>query len=487
MKKNNLYFKSTIIAIFFLGSIFRFIGINDILSHDEWYSVDLVFRNFIDMNIQMFSDVHVPLYFFLVNLIVKIFSIENIYLIRIPSVILGILGIIATYKISYKFFNERVSVISTFLISFSAFHIWASQTARMYSLLYLLTTISLYYLFEILLKPQKRSYVYYAILNTLILYTHFFGYFWIISQILIILSTRKKIMENRYLKETIISGVITFITSLPVFIFTFIEFYRKITGTSYSNWMPNTSIDNLIELSRALSSSDLLTIPFLIFILYFLFKNIRHLTKIDLDKEKILNKSLLIILFICLFLPILITFIKPVFAWRYFFVCYISFILIISIILDKIISKNIYFKIIAITTIFGIFGLSSINYINFKDESTIRKNWCQNKISERIEKYKNQNTKFISSRWLNEWVSNHKPINIATKKIGNIFDIETESVNYYHTNIFPYFDRYDFVINVTPPSGWNDYFINQHSKIKKIEEYYCMGFAYSIYTTNDKK
>ena len=68
---------------------------------------------------------------------------------RITSAVAGACTVGVLYKIGIKFFNKRVAIISSLLLTFTVFHIYLSQQAKVDALLGLLIVSSFYYIFKL--------------------------------------------------------------------------------------------------------------------------------------------------------------------------------------------------------------------------------------------------------------------------------------------------------------------------------------------------
>ena len=88
-----------------------------------------------------------PLHFVILNFFLYFGKSE--FVVRLPSVIFGVLAILLTYKIGELFFGKKEGLISAFLLSISAMHIHYSQEARMYSLLMFLALLSLFLFYKV--------------------------------------------------------------------------------------------------------------------------------------------------------------------------------------------------------------------------------------------------------------------------------------------------------------------------------------------------
>ena len=125
-----------------------------------------------------------PLYFVLLHFWMLFFGTGEIA-VRSLSAIFGIVSIFVIYHVGCQLFNRKVGLISSFLSAISRYHIQYSQEARAYSLLQLLTLLSFSFFIKIVKTDNKRE-LYFALLlltNVCLAYTHPYGLFVIVSQI----------------------------------------------------------------------------------------------------------------------------------------------------------------------------------------------------------------------------------------------------------------------------------------------------------------
>ena len=148
------------------------------------------------------------------------------FMVRFPSLVLGIISIWAVYKLARAFFSIKEALWSSFLVSISLYHIIYSQEAvRPYTAFLLFSLLSLYCLYQMFNTNQRKFWVGFIIFNILNLYTHNFSIFVlteesIIWTIFILWSVFKKRNNyrwgiNKMLKFCLtLTGVI--ILSLPI-------------------------------------------------------------------------------------------------------------------------------------------------------------------------------------------------------------------------------------------------------------------------------
>ncbi len=79
---------------------------------------------------------------------------------RITSAIAGTCTVGLLYKIGDKFFNGRVAIISSLLLTFTVFHIDLSQQAKLDSTLGLLVVFTFYYMFKLLKGEEIKKWDY---------------------------------------------------------------------------------------------------------------------------------------------------------------------------------------------------------------------------------------------------------------------------------------------------------------------------------------
>ena len=127
------------------------------------------------------SDVHPPLYYFLLHYWIAFLGSSE-FKIRLLSAIFGSASLWPMYKIGRILFNQFVGIFSALLLAFAEFHIQYSQEAKGYSLLTFLTLLSFLSLIKLL--EDRKFFVcgLYVVVNTLLIYTHPYGFFILISQ-----------------------------------------------------------------------------------------------------------------------------------------------------------------------------------------------------------------------------------------------------------------------------------------------------------------
>lgn len=184
-----------------------------------------------------------PLYFILNHYATKLFG-YSVLVIRSVSGIFGILGIVYLYVLGKEMFDKRVGLIASILLTVNPFHIYYSQEARMYSLLFFSSTFSYYYLIRFIRSPSFRLSAFYALSTTLLLYSHFFGFFVLASQCVVLSVYFLLRKDLSLLKYSLISGVLTIIFYIPGFPFLLAAMERN------QIWIPLPTLNTLLGIFK---------------------------------------------------------------------------------------------------------------------------------------------------------------------------------------------------------------------------------------------
>ncbi len=133
------------------------------------------------------SDVHPPLYYLILHYWILVFQDSELAM-RLPSVVFSVLAVYVVYRIGGRLFSREVGLLSALIAGISAFQIAEAQSARMYSLLVLLTLVSMYAFIRLRDETTWGRSLEYVAVTVALLYTHVYGIFIVVAQNLFVLS-----------------------------------------------------------------------------------------------------------------------------------------------------------------------------------------------------------------------------------------------------------------------------------------------------------
>ena len=165
-----------------------------------------------------------PLYFHLLAFPLSIYN--SIISMRLLMVLIGILSIIMFYLLAKKIFNEDFALFSMFLYAINPMHIIYSQHMRVYILLTLLFSLSLYFLYKFLIEQNFRSLIYLTIVYAISLYTHYHVIWYLFGggiTVLIFYFLKKNVKLSHYFMSIWVLAIL-FIPGLLLFIQQFAEY-----------------------------------------------------------------------------------------------------------------------------------------------------------------------------------------------------------------------------------------------------------------------
>ena len=332
-----------LLAILFMGLFLRVYDLgSESLWLDEGCSINCA--NLSLYQIFFLQDTNPPLYYIVLHWWVSLFG-DSEFSVRFPSVIFGFIAILMIYKIGNQIFDRNVGMLSSLLLGLSVFHIQYSQEARTYSLSVLLTLLSMYFFIRLL---NRRSYVFlmgYILFSILLMYSHVYGLFIIISQniyvfVLFLLSKEAyKLNTKRWISIQIIL-IILFVPHIIILV------KQIFNANILLSWIPKPYIKTIIASFSTYSGSELLLLLFLILSSFsivsierisgnFDWRNIFKSFESYCWKIRLLNTNKVFLLLLWLITPIILPFIisrvsTPIYHTRYTIVASLPFYLLVS-------------------------------------------------------------------------------------------------------------------------------------------------------------
>ncbi|WP_116786930.1 glycosyltransferase family 39 protein [Flavobacterium psychrotrophum] len=120
-------------------------------------------------------DSHPPLFDLLLHYWLTIFGTSEVVA-KILPFLFALVSIYVTWLAAYKITGSKVKAYFALgLVSLNFFHLYYSTEVRFYSLMYLLSALTLLQFWNIVNHSALKSYVWFALWGVLLLYTHYYG------------------------------------------------------------------------------------------------------------------------------------------------------------------------------------------------------------------------------------------------------------------------------------------------------------------------
>lgn len=172
-----------IYLILLAAFLLRLIHLSQSLWLDEAITVVAAAKTLPQIYYHLQLDFHPPLYYYILHFWIILFG-QAEWVVRLPSVIFGVGTIYFVYKITLTLFSKKTALLAALLLTLSQFHIYYSQEARMYSLVTLASTASIYFLAEFSKERKKKSLIFYFLSTLVAIYSDYFAFFVVFAQIL---------------------------------------------------------------------------------------------------------------------------------------------------------------------------------------------------------------------------------------------------------------------------------------------------------------
>ncbi|MCX7744276.1 MAG: glycosyltransferase family 39 protein [Flavobacteriales bacterium] len=313
------------------------------LSGDEPFSVYHAQMNIPSIISQLSQGNNPPLYEIVLHGWISFFGISEPS-VRFPSLLFNCITLFFIFKIGSKFLNQRIAVYASILFIFSNYQIYFSHEARVYSLLGMLTSISMYVFMHIIYNDEKKlqginlkktnnsnlSFIILALVNTLIIYAHYFGFFIIATQFTFTFLYLSFLKRN-WKKLLISTGIMIFLyaPNIPIVINRFLASYEE-------TWVkPPKGIESIYNMLWSFSNAPLVVVVILILLFASFIKWAYHYKK----QEKSIHFAFIAYWFGFIFFTMFgLSYWVPMFLDRYLMPASVSYPLLIAICAD-------YFKI----------------------------------------------------------------------------------------------------------------------------------------------
>ena len=175
----------SILVLLLCASLFVVYYSNSGYSSDEVWSIKAAGLNYSSEMAMLKADVHPPLYYLLLHEWVRLFGTGE-RTVRGLSALFYILSVYAIYRLGRLLYGHQAALLCASLYLSSPLAVLSGQFARMYSLLALLSIVSiwLYLQFSLKLNNSRLLFGLYVVINVLGTFTHIAFFFVLFAQII---------------------------------------------------------------------------------------------------------------------------------------------------------------------------------------------------------------------------------------------------------------------------------------------------------------
>ena len=330
--------KVILILILLLGLGLRLWNLNkpEGMWNDEYITYSISMMKFpFDFFQGIKTNCHAPLHYFYLKLWMMIFKNSDIML-RLSSLVPNLLGCLVMYHVGKNYQTKDRSILLGLacctIASISSFLIYFSQEVRIYSLIFLLSSLILLYSIKIYECPSKKHYWFYTLFCVLLILEHTIGFVYVIFNSFGLIAFRQK-QKKKGDSDFLIPAISGLILALPVIPFIFRIFAHP---TYFSQWWApfnwskiffyftdlfSPVLKNLtnspMNFYRQIINHDVINVGFILFALVPAGICLFLIIKSNIDSKRI-NKYLLSV-FLATFLTVLIAAIagKIIFLTKY--------------------------------------------------------------------------------------------------------------------------------------------------------------------------
>ena len=232
-----------------------------VLAHDEPFTVYWSQRPSDELWSMFATENNPPLYFLLIKVWGWVTPFTAGWL-RLPSALFSAFSAWPLFLLGHRLAGRAVAICAALLFTFSNYHYGFAHEVRAYSLFTLLATTGMWLVWRAKDKPNNglRAMLGLSALNTLLVYTHFFGWLAIGLQGLCLFA----LPELRHLRRNFLFG-----TALTIGWFSpyLIIFWKRMgSSVSQGTWLEAPVLEELYNMVWRWSNEPVLTIIFLIVI-----------------------------------------------------------------------------------------------------------------------------------------------------------------------------------------------------------------------------
>ncbi len=300
-------------AVIALAAVLRFVelGAKSVWS-DEAFSIFLAKQSWPDFwHIVTSAEANMSLYYVLLRGWIS-FG-DAAWWVRLLSALMGVAVVPVVYWIGKEIFSQRAGILAALLLAINPFAIRYSQEARSYSLFVLLVSVSFLAFFHCLKQPTRFWSVCYVLSTALALYAHFFAALVVLVQF-VSLATVPAARRRSAIKQALQLGIVI---ALGLPLLWFVVFRDR----GQLGWAPPVHWRDVYDVFRFMVGSGL---KLGIAVIAFFIALTAWIGKCREKRWTMENWSVLVLvlwLFLPIFLTLLISIWKPMYAPRFLIFC----------------------------------------------------------------------------------------------------------------------------------------------------------------------
>lgn len=236
------------------------LGVND-LAYDEPFTIYWSQRPLQEFFAMLAAENNPPLHFLLTKAWSHLGPFNAAWL-RVPSALASALTVWPLYLLAKRLGSTRIAVISALLFTFSNYHYAFAHEVRAYALFTLLATLGMWLLVRGRDQTDQgvRAMLGLSALNTVMVYTHFFGWLAIGVQLLVVLLLPSFRQQRRNFLIGVLVTLMWFSPYLGIFLL------RAGTSVSQGTWLEPPVAEELYNMVWRWSNAPVLAMAFLLII-----------------------------------------------------------------------------------------------------------------------------------------------------------------------------------------------------------------------------
>jgi mannosyltransferase len=164
---------------------------------DEAFSISYAVQSLHGLAASVRRDPNMSLYYGGLWLWTRVFG-DGVVSVRSMSVLFAALTVPVVYLLGDRLFGRRAGIFAALLLATNAYFLVYAQEARGYSLVTLLTALSMYFFVDALERERHAPLVGYVVSSALAFYAHFFAVYVTLAQVAVLVAARRRAVGARW-------------------------------------------------------------------------------------------------------------------------------------------------------------------------------------------------------------------------------------------------------------------------------------------------